>query len=241
MIWSESFIESLAAEAIGQIAIDVNCIWARECVATTSGISVIRLPNYVRTLRRVTWRGWTLDPVSWDGLIALTPATVFVNTNSPNSNTDNTVLGRPLNYAMHPTDPYDIRLFPTPNESFTTSGEPDPYTPTANSPSCIIDYWRKPDSTNSNPVISLPPYILRRTQKAFVLWHAFAAEGKGQNLRASTYYKQRYEFLINRFRLINEGCFVGKRYALDDGSLSTDGYFWPKPTLPPNFERVRLR
>lgn len=239
MIWSEAFIESLAAEAVGQIAIDVNCIWARECVATTQGISVIRLPNYVRTLSRITWRGWSLDPVGWDGLLALTPATVFAATDSPDTNTDNTVQGRPLYYAMHPTNPYDIRLFPTPNESFTIGGESDPYSPTTNSSSCIISYWRKPDE--ATPLTSLPSYILRRTQKAFVLWHAFAAEGPGQNLKASVYYKRRYEFLVNRFRLINEGCFIGKRYVVDDGTLSLEGYVWPKPTLPPNFERVRLR
>lgn len=239
-IWSDTYIQSLAVDAIGQIAIDVNCIYVRECVATQFGVSVIRLPNYVRTVRRVTWRGRTLDAMSFDELTLLTPATVFVDANSPNSNIESSI-GRPLFYAMHPTNPWDIRLYPTPNESFTTSGEPNPYAPTFNSPSCIVDSYRMPDSTSTIPTISLPIYIVRRTQKAYVLWKAFASEGKGQNLRASAYYKSKYDFLIGQFRLINEGAFVGKRYSIDEASLTIEGYRWPKPMLPPQFERNYYR
>jgi len=194
------------------------------------------LPPYVRRLERVTWRSRTLTPQSWEELTLLSPATVFL---SPNDSLNvETSVSKPLFYALHPTNPYDIRIYPSPNESFTTSGEPNPYAPIANSPSCIISYFREPDSTNSNPVISLPPYIARRTVKAYVLWKAFAAEGKGQDMQASQYYQDKYNFLIGSFRSINEGCFISKKYSLGDGMLDPQNYRYPKPMMGPNFERV---
>lgn len=231
-IWTDEQISQWETDAIGQINVDVKCIFARECLPIQRGVSVYTLPSYVRTLRRITFRGKSLDAESWEELTLLSPATVggYLETS----------LSRPLYYAMHPTNPYDIRLYPTPAETFTANGEPNVYAPQVNTPSCIIEYDREPDITNLNPVISLPPYILRRTQKAYVLWRAFAAEGKGQDSRMAGYYKQKYDFLIGYFRSINEGCFVAKRYALENGTLALDTYRYPKPILPTNFEAERF-
>ncbi len=237
VIWTDTQLNQWSIDALGQIATDLNCIWARECVATENGSSVIRLPNYVRTLQRVTWRSKGLEPLGWDEFTLLTPNTVFL---AANSSANREITGVPLFYAMHPTDPYEVRLYPCPNESFTIAGEPNPYAPSVNSASCIISYWRVPDTNinNPNPIISLPPYIQRRIQKAYVLWKAFAAEGKGQSLEASNFYQAKYNLLINFFRSINEGCYVSKRYSLGDGLLDLQKYRYPRPTLGPNFERV---
>jgi hypothetical protein len=235
MIWTNAQLVGWTEDAIQAIGTDVNCIWARECIATTAGVSVVSLPIYVRTLRRVTWRGKTLSPVSWEELQLLNPATVFLEPGNANNVEGSS--SRPQFYGMYPTNPYDIRLYPTPNESFLTSGEPDPYSPVPNSPSCIIEYWRTPDATEVEPTVSLPSYIMRRTVKAYVLWRAFAAEGKGQDFQASDYYQKKYQFLINQFRAINEGCFVSKRYSLGD-DLSELNWRQPRPSLGPNFERT---
>ncbi len=235
-IWSDAQLTQWSEDAVGQIAIDVACIFVRECIPVTRGISVIRLPEYVRSLRRVCWRGRSLEPQSWEELQFLTPSTVFL---SDGSSANIESIGKPLFYAPHPTNPYDIRLYPAPDETLFVSGEPNPYAPQPNSPSCIIEFWRKPDFTNTNPVISIPPYILRRTQKAYVLWKAFAAEGKGQDHEASGYYQQKYNFLIDSFVRINSGCFVAKRYSLDEGGLLDPQRFrYPKPLHSPRFERT---
>jgi hypothetical protein len=235
-IWTNQQLALWSADALADIAVNVPCIFARECLPITQGKSVYTLPNYVRTLRRVTWRGKSLEPASWEELQLLTPATVFLDVGS--SANIETSVSRPLFYAMHPTNPYDIRLHPCPNETFTINGEPDPYSPIPNSPSCIIDYWREPDTTGTNPLISLPPYISRRTQKAYVLSVAFAAEGKGQDGNASNYYDKKYQFLLDQFRAINEGCFISKKYSLGDGMLDPQNYRYPRPMLGPNFERT---
>jgi hypothetical protein len=238
MIWTDDQLTQWTQDAHGQIAVEISCIWARECVPTTAGVAVLTLPAYVRSLMRVTWRGRTLTPQSWEELTLLTPATVFLDYTSTLNQTNTNSTSKPLFYALHPTNPYDIRIYPSPNESFTVAGEPNPYAPTFNSPSCIITYFREPDPTNSNPIISLPPYISRRTVKAYVLWKAFAAEGKGQDLDASQFYQNKYNFLISTFRSINEGCFVSKKYTLGDGMLDPQNYRYPKPMMGPNFERV---
>lgn len=235
-IWTDQQINFWATDAIAQISTDVRCIWAREALQITQGVSVVTLPSYVRTLQRVSWRGRTLDAENWEELQLLTPATVFVSPNS-SANIQGTQ-SRPLYYALHPTNLYDIRFYPTPNESFSPSQISDVYSPQLNEPGCVIDYWREPDTTGSNPLISLPPYIARRTQKAYVLWKAFSAEGKGQDLIAAKYYMDKYHFLIEQFRAINEGTYVSKRYAVEDGMLAIDNFRYPKPTLPARFERT---
>ena len=235
-IWTTQQIDQWKDDAWGQIAIDLNCIWQRECIATQRGVSVLRMPEYVRSVRRVTWRGRSLEPQSWEEMQILTPSTVFL---SLGSSANREIIGKPLFYALHPTNPYDFRLYPAPDESFTISGEPNPYAPQPNSPSCIIDFWREPDTTNDNPLISLPPYIARRTIKAYVMWKAYAAEGKGQDFQASNFYQTKYNFLIDQFRHINEGCYVSKRYSLDEGGLIDPQRFrYPKPMHGPNFERT---
>lgn len=238
-IWTNEYLNQLATDAEQDINKRIpSLIYYRFCLAVTQGISVYTLPSFVRTVSRVSWLGRKLDPVNWDELTYLTPATAVLNANE--LDTIPTVIGRPLYYAKHPTNPYDIRLYPTPNLTLSSTAQ-DPYSPlpeTANPQACIIACWRNIDSTFSDPTSLLPNYIDRRTRKAYVLWKAFGAEGKGQNLKASAYYKNIYEMLIERFIHINQGAYVSKRYAIEDGLLTIDGFRYPRPILPSNFERV---
>lgn len=234
-IWSNTFLSKLAEDAEQAINIDLQAIYFKFCMATVSGQMVYTLPEYVRSVIRVTWRGKKLDPLSWEEMTLITPATVFVGAGDPGN--INSVVGRPLYYGMHPTNPYDIRLYPTSDETFTTSGD-DPWGPTVNGPACIVSCWRTTDTTFTDPTLLLPSYIDRRTRKSWILWKAYGAEGKGQSLIASAYYKAKYNFLINQFRAINEGAFISKRYALGDGESGLNNFRYPKPTMPSQFERV---
>lgn len=233
-IWSDLFLAKLAVDAEQQINQDLQALYFKFYLATVTGTMVYTLPSYVRGVLRVTWRGRKLDPVSWEEMTLLTPATVFVGPGDPGN--VNSVVSRPLYYGMHPTNPYDIRLFPTPDETFSASGG-DPFGPVVNEPRCAVSCWRTADTSYVDPTLVLPEYIDRRTRKSWILWKAFSAEGKGQNLTAATYYKAKYNFLVDQFRAINEGCFVSKKYAIDDGQLSINNFRYPRPFLPANFER----
>jgi len=231
-IWTDAFLEQLATDAEEDIQQAVTCIYHRFYLPVVAGTSVYTLDPLVRGIKRITWRGRKLDPCSWEDLQILTPHTAVVD----NANRVETSQSRPFWYALHPTNIHDIRLYPTPNETFdAVTG--DPFSPTPNEAQCTISCWRNIDITN--PLYSLPTYIDRRTRKAYILWKAFEKEGKGQNLTASKYYAQKYKFLIGQFNSINQSPYVSKRYSLDDGTLSTlEARRYPKPMLPPNFERI---
>ena len=239
-IWSDAQLTQWSTDAEQDIEKRIpSLIYYRFLLNVVQGISVYTLPNFVRTVSRVTWLGRKLDPVNWDELTYLTPATAVLNDNQPD--TVPTVIGRPLYYAKHPTNPYDIRIYPTPNLTLSSSSGLDPYAPypeTQTPQACIVACWRNIDSTFTDPTSLLPNYIDRRTRKAYVLWKAFSAEGKGLNARASKYYQKLYEYLIQQFIMINQGAYIGKRYAIEDGLLTIDGFRYPRPILPSQFERV---
>lgn len=230
-IWTTNYLEQLAGDAEQQINQEGNFIYKRFCMATVAAQSLYTLPSFVRGVIRITWRGRKLDPVTWEELQQLTPATAAPYT-------DNQLRGRPLYYAMHPTNPYDIRFMPTPNESFDGSG--DPFSPVTDGSTCIVSCWRNIDSTFTDPTALLPNYIDRRTRKAYVAWKAFESEGRGQDLQASMYYSQKFSFLIEQFKLINTGCYISKRYSLGDGRIEIDNFRYPRPMLPARFENERF-
>ncbi len=228
-IWTDAFLNQLATDAENKIVADVPCLFHRFCLVTTAGQSVYTLPPYVKGVRRVTWRGRKVEPLNWEQFVLLTPATVVVN-NATRIESSNS---RPQWYTRHPTNVQDLRFFPSPDESFDGTG--DPMSPDVG-PTCIISCWRFVDI--SNPLASLPFYIDQRTRKAYILWKAFEQEGVGQDTRAAMYYKELYSFLIGQFKLINDGAFVSKKYSLGDNMFGLENYRYPKPILPPRFERI---
>ena len=230
MIWTDTFLNQLADDAERRIVADVPCLFYRFCLATTAGTSVYTMPSdIVKGIKRITWRGRKVEPLSWEQFVLLTPATVVVNENNKFETTNS----RPQWYTIHPTNIHDIRFFPTPDESFSGAG--DPMSPDVG-PTCIISAWRFVDTSTAQS--SLPTYIDRRTRKAYILWKAFEAEGPGQNMNGAMFYKNLYFFLIENFKLINDGSFVSKKYSLGDGLFGLENYRYPKPLLPPNFERI---
>jgi hypothetical protein len=230
-IWSDTYLNQVLLDAAFDINSEVPCLFHRFYLATTLGTSVYTLPDKVRGIKRITWRGIELDPLSWQEMEQMAPGLAFVDSGTKFEGSSS----RPQFYALHPTNILDIKLYPTPSESFSAAGG-DPYSPTVNEERCTISCWRQVDTTITTA--SLPSYIDRRTRKAFALWKAFGKEGKGQNSNASNYYKSRYGFLIKMFTKINAGCFLSTRYQIDDG-LPPRGVKPAKPTLGPNFERVR--
>lgn len=234
-IWSDQYLQQLESDASDYILNEVACLYAKFYLPVTFGTSVYTLPSLCKSILRVTWQGKKLDPLSWDELTIITPATVVVNSITR----EETSISRPQWYAMHPTNIHDIRLYPTPDESFDqVPSSDDPYSPILNESHCTISCWRYVDPVGIDPTAKIPAYIYRRTVKAYVLWKAFNQEGPGQNLTASKYYKGKLDWLIERFRIINSGTFVSKKYTLGGGDSDLENWRYPKPVWPSNFERV---
>ena len=252
MLWTDSFLDQLSTDAEQEICKRIDCLYERICLATTAGVSVYVLDKKIRSLLSVAWLGRRLDAVSWEELQYLTPATAIVNEGSgpsyPSTGVE-TSIGKPLYYAIYPTAPFAIRLYPCPNLSLSASAE-NPYGGAYNGQSCVIGYWRNVDISGGSIPVSphlptsslslglLPTYVARRMQKAYVCWKAFEAEGPGQSGEAARYYQAKFEFLVEKFKSINEGAYVAKRYEIEAGMLTIDQFRYPKPILPSNFEMV---
>lgn len=233
MIWTDALLDQLALDAAYDINNQVPCIFHRFFLATVAGIPIYTLPTKVRSIKRITYRGIKLDAVSWIEMEAIAPFAAWVSGSAHNDPS----VGVPRFYAIHPTNIHDIRLYPTPADTYVATG--DPYSPLAAEERCTITCWANYDPTGLDS--QLPAYIDRRTRKAYTLWQAFKKEGKGQDTNAASFYKSKYEFLINLFKLINSGVFISKRYRLGQGTHDLQQGRPAKPQLPATFERVRYR
>ncbi len=231
LVWQDSFLDALGNDCEDDTINQVDYLFARISLATVQGQSVYQLPAYVRSVARITWRGYKVWPISWRQMTDLSPVSMVIDETekyeAPQS--------RPRFYCFHPMDIRSIRFFPTPNETlvqndtkcFDSEGIRDV---------CALSVWRGPDYTD--PQWSIPEYLSRRTKKAFVLNQAFLKEGKGQNLTASEYYKSKYDFLIKLLKKVNSGHFVSRRPRLNE-SFNLDGFgrHPHRPILPPNYSR----
>ena len=224
-IFSDTYLQRLLYEAERDAVNRVDYLFYRISLPIIAGQSVYRLPDEVRKIKRITWRGKKVDPLTWQEVASLSP-TSFVG-GGANFEYSTSV---PKYYSLHPNDIRNIRFYPTPNESLPLV-EVGLEGPTIGD-CCIISCYRNPEQVENTP-FQLPPYVQRRTTKAYAAWKAFSREGKGQNLTASEYYASKLEWLYRWFALINDGTFVSRRPRLL--AESGDRCKVAKPVLPPNF------
>ena len=226
-LWDDGYLNRLLDDAEDYIYSSVNCIFDRYGLTITAGQSVYSLETYTKHVIRITYKGKKLHPLSYIEFCALNPASAIVSETYKTESANST----PLYYVKHPTNFYDIRLYPTPSETIDA--------PTENlfgsniSVGVIVSCYRTSDSTVS--YLQLPRYLIRHIKKAYVLWKAFAKEGKGQDLEASVYYKGKLDFLIETLKEINSNVFLGKQRVLGDtfhiGQFATPA----RPVLPPDY------
>lgn len=232
-IWTEEYLNQLVQDANDDIVASVDCIFFRFSLTVIAGQSVYILPSFVRKIQRITWKGIPLHPLTPSEMAALSPATAVAD----GSNKIEAPTGRPYYYTRQPTNYRAVRFLPTPPEDISVDdSEINSYN--GISTKVIISCFRSVDA--SSDVSSLPSYIARRTQKAWVLSRAFLREGKGQNLKASEYFRYKYEFLVSQWKDINAGIYVAKTRQFGDLQdflgLRKPG----RPVLPPDFEGYRF-
>lgn len=227
-IWDNSYLSALLSDAEDYIYSAVNCIYDRFGLAIIEGQSVYTLQTYVKHIVRITYKGKKLYPLTFQDFCVLNPASAVVSETYKVESANST----PLYYVKHPTNFYDIRLYPTPSETIAA--------PTTNlfgsniSSGCIVSCYRTSDNTIS--YLQLPRYLIRHIKKAYVLWKAFAQEGKGQDIEASVYYKAKLDFLLETLKEINTNVFLGKQHRLGD-TFNIGQFVTPaRPVLPPDYE-----
>ncbi len=227
LIWQESFLNDLAQDAEKDAAQRVNYLFTKFSLAITAGQSVYTLPSYTRSILRITWKGYKVWPISWREMCEIDPASMVASESEKVEATQS----RPYYYCIHPNNERNIRFFPTPNET-VASDDTKVWGTTGITDIICVSAWRTPDFET----FVLPSYVSRRTKKAYALMMAFLKEGKGQNLKASAYYKSKYEFQINLLKSVVGGVFVSRRLRLSDQLRENPGRPG-RPVYPANFPR----
>lgn len=149
-----------------------NCLLKRISLATVSGTALITIPDDVLSIKRITWRGYKLDPLPSRNF-----REVFQNAEQQ---------GRPFWYVFNNIGQNQLQLFPAPNETLAAATTNLWGSEIANS--LIIEYFCASDYST----LTIPAYFRRRLLKSYVLRACFNIEGQQQNLTNSKYFKKRY-------------------------------------------------
>jgi hypothetical protein len=174
-IWSNSTITRYKERGEDEFVSAYPCIIARVAPAIVSGASVYTLADAVLNIRRVTWKGKKLNPIS---------LRVFRECGYSED-----ALGIPREYVFSHTGTNEIRLHPTPNENIagTSSGL---YT-TAIATNLVIEYWSAADHS----ALVIPACIRQRLLKVYVLKQLFKLEGKGKSLKNAKFFSDLWDQL----------------------------------------------
>jgi hypothetical protein len=210
-LFSVDTVDRFSQAAEEEFANEFPCIQHRVALSIVSGTSTYELSDNVLSIRRITWKGKKLDPLP--------------HRNFRESFQSATQSGTPFWYVYNNIGLNQIKFFPAPNETISSI--------TTNlygseiASRVIVDYFRTPDFSS----YTIPAYFRRRLLRAGTVSSCFAIEGEGQNLKASKYFKSRWQFLKQQYSLLL-GELHNKPRKLVLGSCGTQGFFPGSPMLP---------
>lgn len=192
------------------------CIIDRLSIAITSGTSEYTLPDYVHSIRRITWYGRKIFPMTHreyrDGL-------EFVSS-----------VGRVDNYIFTGLASQTIKFHRTPGENISiVSG--DLYNADQIDDGVVIEFWRNPNYTT----FVLPPFFRARVLRTYVSKRSLEIEGKGQNLNASKYYEAKWKFQFAMYKQLLMDLINRPRRLVDSGPREFYGRNVASPILPDRF------
>lgn len=216
-VWTAEQLSRFSRQGEDLFNRDCKCIIDRISLNIQSGVSLYVLPEQVIDIRRVTYRGIRVYPVSH--------RTVRRHLDGTDSNS------RPTTYAFDNLGQMTIKLIPTPVESLAQLNT-NLFSPSVIRETCIIEYYAMPDGIS----YKLPEVMRRRLLKAYVLKQAFSIESKGQNLKAAKYWASKWEYLKEVYTEKVEDLIVSPRKLLAsnlDWDLVKRTRI-PQPTLPMN-------
>lgn len=217
-IWSTSYLNDLLNEAEVELSEIIKCIIFRTSISVTAGNAEYDLPDGIIGILQVTWKGEWLDSLELDDF----KLDSYIKPQSLSSQ------NKPRVYMRMRNGYKKIKFLPTPDETIASTSNPLDSTEIENR--VIVTAYRSADTTANT--YRLPSYIYRRFTKYYVLYRAFLQEGKGQDLKASEYFKNKYEFIKQRFKEINEKIPRCVDLGFGYSSQFSRGRTPPRPVLP---------
>ncbi len=172
-------LERLVNQGEQTISAEVDFLVDRFILPATVGVSTYLLPDYVSSIRRVTWLGYKCDPMPQKY-----QSQIFQDAKQ---------VGRPYWYVYDNLGIRKISLFPVPNQSLSTLG--DPWMGTTIGNTAIVEFWRISDNQN----FILPLYFRRQLLRYFLANKTYQKEGRGNKMLLWKYYSQRWLLEKARF------------------------------------------
>lgn len=199
-------------QAENQFSDDNPYLVDRVSLNIISGTATYELPDYVRSIRRVTYLGQKLDP-----LPRRSQRDVFQSA---------TQQSKPFwfvynNLGILPR----IQLFPIPNQSIVQVA--NPWVGAGILAGCIVEFNRITDNIG----FVMPIWIKRQLLKQFVAMKCFSLDGSNQNLKLAEYFRQRWELRAREFAALLEDVHSKPR-KLVTNEVSGSNYFPGQPILP---------
>lgn len=184
----------------------------RLALTIVAGTSTYTLPDYVRSIRRITYFGNYLDPLPRRAQRDIFQAA--------------TQMSKPFWYIFNNIGLNKIQLFPVPNQNVA---------PVTNlwgngisaTTGCIVEFYRVTDNSS----FVLPPWIKRQLLKQYVAQQTFQVDGQGNNLKLAQYFSKRWQLRKQEFiDLLDELIYKPRKLCLT--SISGSGWFPGRPILP---------
>ena len=210
-LWSGQQIIRFSQEGENEFAEDYPCILTRLSLPVIKNQSTYELPDSIRSIRRITWQGFKLDPLGQRNM-----REVFSYASQ---------VGKPYWYVFNNIGANKVQFFPIPDANINPSGL-NLYSD-AIPTDVIIEYFILPDYAQ----YTIPNYFRRRLLKTYVLKFCFAIEGPGQNLKNRDYFANRWEFLKAKYGIFLDEIHNKSRKLCLNGITSSQ-FFPATPVLP---------
>lgn len=219
MIWTDAYLTQLIHDGEEDISVRVDCLFKRDSFTITAGNALYGLQDGLTDILQVTWLGKVLQPLTNYVLMRSDPKYM-------------TNQSTPLYYSSDADGPSIIRFYPVPNVA--VAQVVNTYNLTGIQNGVIISYYYSAQPGN---LLTIPPWVAKRLVKLYVLYRAFAKEGKGQRLDLSVYYFKKYEKLIKHFTVLNMLPQMSRRRPNRERTL---GFQLAKPVYPANYGTDRF-
>jgi hypothetical protein len=209
-LFNSSDLQRFYSQGENEISTDVPFLVDRLSLSVVAGTPTYQLPDYVASIRRVTYLGWRCDPLNQRN-----QREVFQSA---------TQQGRPFWYVFNNIGAVQIRLFPAPGDTIAAGTN---LWSTDIPTSVIVEYYRATD----NVTFILPTWIRRRILKYYTAFRAYSIDGPGSNLKVAQYHMARWLQGKQDFTDVLHFLFTNPRkFCISD--IVSSNYYPGEPVLP---------
>lgn len=211
-IFDSATVNRMVQQGEQNISVDKPFLTDRYSPPVVAGTGTYVLPNYVLSIRRVTYKGMKLDP-----LPQRNQREIFQGADQQS---------KPFWYIFNNLGQNTIKIFPTPSENLSAGSGATLYT--TDIPNClIIEFWRVADSST----FKVPAYLRRQLLKQYAAKQLLMLEGSGQNKKLSKFFEEKWKTVKQSF-IDHIDYMATTPRKMIVGEISGQNYFPASPILP---------